>query len=83
MHRNILVAITFLLAASQAGAQALEHTLVTGTYAPLAELTASVSVIEQTDIQKLNKRSIAEILQTIPGLPVSYTHLTLPTKRIL
>jgi vitamin B12 transporter len=70
MHRNILVAITFLLAASQAGAQALEHTLVTGTYAPLAELTASVSVIEQTDIQKLNKRSIAEILQTIPGLLV-------------
>ncbi len=29
-----------------------------------------MSVIEQTDIQKLNKRSIAEILQTIPGLLV-------------
>lgn len=51
-------------------AEQLEHTLVTGTYAPLAELTASVSVLEQAQIQALNKRSLSEVLQTLPGLLV-------------
>ena len=70
MQRTPFLATVALLASSQLSAQTLEHTLVTGTYAPLAELTASVSVIEQNEIEQLNKRSIAEVLQTIPGLLV-------------
>lgn len=48
----------------------LEELLVTGTYAPQAELTASLSVLDQDDIQSLNKRSLAEVFSTVPGLLV-------------
>ena len=70
MQRNVLLAPALLMLAGQAFAGPMEHTLVTGTYAPLAELTASVSVLEQAQIQSLNKRNLVEVLQTLPGLLV-------------
>jgi vitamin B12 transporter len=70
MSRKSIICAAALLATNPAAAQSLEHTLVTGTYAPLEELTASISVLEQEQIQLLNKRSLAEVLQTLPGLLV-------------
>ncbi|TDG14099.1 TonB-dependent receptor [Seongchinamella unica] len=70
MKRNRLLVTALMMLAGQASARGMEHTLVTGTYAPLAELTASVSVLEQVQIQSLNKRSLSEVLQTLPGLLV-------------
>ena len=48
----------------------IEELLVTGTHAPVPELTASLSVLDQAVIQALNKRSLAEVLRTVPGLLV-------------
>jgi len=52
------------------GEPALESVLVTGSYAPRAELTASVSVLDADTIQALNKRTLAGVLKTVPGLLV-------------
>ena len=70
MNKNIPLAMALSLLNWQAIANDMEHTLVTGSYAPLAELTASASVLESPEIQALNKRSLAEVLQTLPGLLV-------------
>ena len=70
MKTNTTLLLLAFLAASPVAADFMEHTLVTGAYAPLHELTASVSVLEQAEIQLLNKRSLAEVLRTIPGLLV-------------
>ena len=42
--------------------------LVTGNYSPASSLTASVSVIDTPTIRSLNKRNLAELLKTVPGL---------------
>jgi vitamin B12 transporter len=55
---------------SVAAAQLLEELLVTGSYAPQPELTASLTVLDQQGIQALNKRSLAEVFRTVPGLLV-------------
>jgi iron complex outermembrane receptor protein/vitamin B12 transporter len=49
---------------------AVEHLLVTGSYAPSSALTSSVSVLEAPEIRALNKRSVAGLLKTLPGLLV-------------
>lgn len=70
MIRKPLSVATLLLLSSRVFANDMEHTLVTGSYAPLAELTASASVLGNDEIQSLNKRNLAEVLQTLPGLLV-------------
>jgi outer membrane cobalamin receptor len=49
---------------------AIEDVLVTGTFAPQPELSASVSVLDSQQIQALNKTTIADLLRTLPGLLV-------------
>ncbi len=51
-------------------ASALENVLVTGAYAPQSELTSSVSVLDAQQIRALNKRTISDLLKTLPGLLV-------------
>ena len=50
----------------------MEHLLVTGTYAPLpvSRLTSSVTLLGFDEIQALNKRTVADVLKTIPGISV-------------
>ncbi|MEH6583561.1 MAG: TonB-dependent receptor [Halioglobus sp.] len=48
----------------------VENTLVTGSYAPSARLTSSVSVLTAEDIRALNKRNVVGLLKTLPGLLV-------------
>ncbi|MEM1112213.1 MAG: TonB-dependent receptor [Pseudomonadota bacterium] len=50
----------------------LESVVVTGAYAPIiaADLTASVSVLDETILSALNKRSVADVLRSVPGLLV-------------
>jgi iron complex outermembrane receptor protein/vitamin B12 transporter len=50
----------------------VEQLVVTGTFvpAPLTELTSSVSVLEVETIEALQKRNIADLLKTVPGLLV-------------
>lgn len=49
---------------------ALEELLVTGTYSPRPALTASTTVLDAPQIAALNKRNVAGLLQTVPGLLV-------------
>lgn len=48
----------------------MEQLLVTGSYAPTADITASVTVLDAQLIAALNKRSVAALLKTVPGLLV-------------
>lgn len=48
----------------------IEDVLVTGTYSPQPSLTSSVSVLDSQQIQTLNKRNLAGLLKTIPGVLV-------------
>lgn len=71
--RNLLV--TGLLAPLAAGTQAaqeLEHVLVTGTYTPqpMADLSSSVTVLDQEFLRQTNKRTVADALRTVPGLMI-------------
>lgn len=69
----ILLAAILLpeLGYSQAG-PTLETIVVTGSYAPLpiSTLTSSVSTLDQSALQTLNKSNIADVLKTIAGLSV-------------
>lgn len=65
----------WLIAASAACASAadeLETVVVTGSFvpSPLSELTASTTVIDAADLQRLNKQQLSEVLRTVPGLLV-------------
>jgi vitamin B12 transporter len=50
----------------------MEDLLVTGSYVPqqASDLSASVSVLDTHTLRALNKRSIADLLKTVPGLSV-------------
>lgn len=66
-----LAVITTMSGVVTAGPQeAVENVLVTGSYAPQTALTASVSVIDATQIEALNKRTLAGLLKTLPGVLV-------------
>src|SRR6056297_3318509 len=65
-----VLALAPVPAPAMPGEPALESVLVTGSYAPRAELTASVSVLDADTIQALNKRTLAGVLKTVPGLLV-------------
>jgi iron complex outermembrane receptor protein/vitamin B12 transporter len=76
--RDVIIKIATALAAALlppfaiAQSTGMEQTLVTGTYAPLvpSDLTATISVLDFETIQSLNKRSVADILRTVPGVMV-------------
>jgi vitamin B12 transporter len=73
MVRNILAALiasmTSFVAVTDT-AYSLENVLVTGALSPRAELTSSVSVLDAQQIQALNKRTLADVLKTLPGILV-------------
>jgi vitamin B12 transporter len=48
----------------------LESVLVTGTYSERTATTSSVSVLDAGEIRALGKRSVADLLKTLPGLLV-------------
>ena len=48
----------------------IESVLVTGTYAPAGALTSAVSVLDEQQIRALNKRTLAGLLKTLPGVLV-------------
>ncbi|MFT4518899.1 MAG: vitamin B12 transporter [Halioglobus sp.] len=56
--------------AALADSEPVESVLVTGTYSPTEKLTSSVTVLDEQAIQVLNKRSVAGLLKTIPGVLV-------------
>lgn len=69
--RNLVLAGLLLpLATSAQTTQKLEHVLVTGTYTPqpIADLSSSVTVLDQAFLRETNKRSVADALRTVPGL---------------
>ena len=68
--KKLALATTLSTLATGALAQSMEDVLVTGTYAPMQQLTATASVLDHEQIQALNKRSLADVLQTVPGLLV-------------
>lgn len=49
-----------------------EQMIVTGTYSPMTveKITSSITVIDHSTIQQLNKTNLAELLQSIPGVLV-------------
>ena len=55
---------------AQTSSPALETILVTGSFAPQAVTTASVSVLDRDTISAFNKRNVADLLKTLPGLLV-------------
>lgn len=64
------VAALSVVNSSLATPEIQEELVVTGTYAAVPELTASMSVLDHEDIRSLNKRSLSEVLQTVPGVLV-------------
>ena len=65
----MLAATSILPAVVTAGPSAtVENVLVTGSYSPQTALTASVSVIDARQIEALNKRNLAGLLKTLPGV---------------
>ncbi len=69
MGSRAVLLIAALAGLPQAGS-ALEEMLVTGAYSPLPVLTASTTVLDAPQIEALNKRNLAGLLQTVPGLLV-------------
>jgi len=70
---SFFLAAMFLPGLCHAQAEpALETIIVTGSYAPLpaSTLTSSVSILNQSDLQALNKSNIADVLKTMAGLSV-------------
>ena len=65
-----IVALVMPCLISVAVADEVENVLVTGSYAPQAVLTSSVTVLDGQQIAALNKRTLAGILKTVPGLLV-------------
>jgi len=73
MNSNTLSALLLLAACPLSIASSeLENTLVTGFYTPVpaAASTAAVSVLDSKTLKELNKRNVADLLNTVPGLLV-------------
>jgi vitamin B12 transporter len=48
----------------------LEDVLVTGTFSQQSQITSTISVLNSPEIRALNKRTVAGLLKTMPGLLV-------------
>ncbi len=66
----LLVGATGLVDGRESTPVALENVVVTGTYAPRAAITSDVSILDDEQIDALNKTSVADLLKTLPGLLV-------------
>jgi len=66
----ILSGLLSAIAGPALAVQELEDVLVTGTYTPLpdANLSSSVTVLDQEFLRDTNKRTVADVLRTVPGL---------------
>jgi len=71
-HNTVLAAILLAAAFPCFASSELENTLVTGVYTPVpaAAATASVTVLDSKTLRALNKRNVADMLKTVPGLLV-------------
>jgi len=70
---SVFLAAVLLPALCYAQAEpTLETIVVTGSYTPLpiSMLTSSVSTLDQSALQALNKSNIADVFKTMPGLSV-------------
>ena len=69
---NGIVFAAVLLGAPMAAAQidGVEQVVVTGSYTPVAAITSSMTVLDEESVERLNKRSLAGLLKTVPGLLV-------------
>ena len=67
---SLIVMSLIAVTASAAQDSGVEDVLVTGTLAPQRALTSSLSVLDSQQIKALNKTTIADLLQTLPGLLV-------------
>ncbi len=63
-----LVLVVFAAFSSAEGQ--LETVVVTGSFSPspLSEMTASTTVIDYDELQRLNKQLLSDVLRTVPGL---------------
>ena len=70
MWKQVSLAVLAPVVSASVVAQELENVLVTGTYAPtpVADLSSSLAVLEEDFIRSLNKRSVVDVLRTVPGL---------------
>ena len=65
----LLIVAGFVRGISYASNEALiEDVVVTGVYSPQTALTSTVSVLDAEQIALRNKRSISDLLKTVPGL---------------
>ena len=65
----LLIVAGFVCGISYASNEALiEDVVVTGVYSPQTALTSTVSVLDAEQIALRNKRSINDLLKTVPGL---------------
>ena len=74
VNQRIIVVLGIVLLPFYSFAQpdTMEDLLVTGSYVPqqVSDISASVSVLDADTLRALNKRNIADILKTVPGLSV-------------
>ncbi len=68
----LLMSLIWQPAVAQTDDAAIEQVLVTGSYAPLsaAAQTATVTVIDAAQVRAQNKRTLAQLLTTVPGIAV-------------
>jgi vitamin B12 transporter len=67
---TVLLSLLLVSTITSADEEAMESLIVTGSYAPEARLTASSTVLNAQQIQALNKKTLGQVLKTIPGLLV-------------
>lgn len=74
MKKSILsvISVGVLIHSVFINASDLEHIIVTGTHTAVSQeqLSSSSTVLDQSTIARLNKRSLAELLKTVPGVLV-------------
>ncbi|QFU75946.1 TonB-dependent receptor [Halioglobus maricola] len=71
MYKSMAAALSAAtLWSSALSAQTMEELLVTGSYVPQEELTASVSVLDSNVIEAQDIRDVVDVLRLAPGLVV-------------
>lgn len=65
-----LCLVLVVFAAFSSAEDQLETVVVTGSFSPspLSEMTASTTVIDYDELQRLNKQLLSDVLRTVPGL---------------
>ncbi len=71
IYLSFICAFAINAAASDLGNIQVESTTIDDKFETLKNNVSSVEVVTSEDIEKLNPKSIVEVLNTIPGLTVS------------